>query len=257
MNSSSISGNSTIYNSVTQRLRKERGQNLDAFINTFMQSIEQSSNTDVGEDVIEMKDSKLSESKPQPPGRSLVFGDLFGMKSSMKSANITIASQQRWIHGPSQCLIYICKLYVNIPTSMRLKLPFFGFSVVHILNVSRIFVRFVLGMINCLTQPTVDLVLCKCIDRLLRIALFEPRLTLLVRTVEDQLFGAKQADASFTELLERQRQAKKRLAKISLTFASVADTLQSPTLNKHLMYCLFDMIVAELYPELGTTVAKD
>lgn len=108
-NSSNLAGNSTIYNSVTQKLRKERGQNLDAFICTFMQSIEQS--TDVGEDVIEMKESKPIDTKLKPPGQSSVFGDLFGMKSSHKQSNKeALAEQMHWIQGPSECLIFISEL---------------------------------------------------------------------------------------------------------------------------------------------------
>lgn len=124
-----------------------------------------------------------------------------------------------------------------------------------ILNVSRFIVRLVLGLIN-ISKSTVDLILCKLIDKLLRIAVYEPRLTLLVRTIDEQLFGVKKPEPSFTELLEQQRQARNRLSKISTNFASVADSLQSPTLNKQLMYCLFDMIVAELYPELDN-MAKE
>ena len=128
---------------------------------------------------------------------------------------------------------------------------------VHILNVSRFIVRLILGLIN-ISKSTVDALLCKGIDKLLRIALYEPRLTLLVRTVDAQLFGhEKKPEPSFTELLEQQRQARNRLSKISPNFASVADTLQSPTLNKQLMYCLFDMIVAEIYPELDNIAAKE
>lgn len=127
---------------------------------------------------------------------------------------------------------------------------------VNILNVSRFVIRLVLGLIN-ISKSTVDLLLCKGIDKLLRIALYEPRLTLLVTTVDEQLFGAnKKPEPSFTELLEQQRQARNRLSKISTNFASVADTLQSPALNKQLMYCLLDIIIAELYPELDN-IAKD
>lgn len=68
--------------------------------------------------------------------------------------------------------------------------------------------------------------------------------------ITDQLFGPKQADPSITELLERQRQAKLRLDKVRKGLGNVADVLQSPALNKHLMYCLFDIIVLEIYPEL-------
>lgn len=255
-NSSSLAGNTTIYSSVTQKLRKERGQNLDAFICTFMQSIEQS--TDVGEDVIEMKEIKPGEMKIHPPGQSLVFGDLFGMKSSFKQPNKeALAEQMRWIQGPSECLIFICEFLlfniVNLSISSKSHnqiICFCSISVVNILDLSRFFVRFVLGLIH-ISKSTVDLILCKAIDKLLRIALYEPRLTLLVTTVDEQLFGDnKKPEPSFTELLEQQRQARNRLTKISPKFANVADTLQSPTLNKQLMYCLFDMIIAEIYPEL-------
>lgn len=81
-----------------------------------MQSIEQS--TDVGEDVIEMKEIKSNDSKHRPPGQSLVFGDLFGMKSSFKHPNKeALVEQMRWIQGPSECLIFICKrfeIYISI-----------------------------------------------------------------------------------------------------------------------------------------------
>lgn len=120
------------------------------------------------------------------------------------------------------------------------------------MDVSRLIIRLILGLIN-ISKSTVDILLCKFINKLLRIALYEPRLTLLVRTVDAQLFGQeKKPEPSFTELLEQQRQARNRLSKISPKFASVVDTLQSPTLNKQLMYCLFDMIVAEIYPELAS-----
>lgn len=92
---------------MTQKLRKERGQNLDAFICTFMQSIEQS--TDVGEDVIEMKEPKIFNTK-HPPGHSSIFGDLFGMKTMNKKINPSrFVEQRRWIRGPCQCLVYICE----------------------------------------------------------------------------------------------------------------------------------------------------
>lgn len=94
---------SNIYSSVTQKLRKERGQNLENFVTNFMQSIEP--NADVGEDVILMNDTK---SVPKPPGRNFVFGDLFELKYHPKYFNQTV--QVHGVRGPSQCLIYIRKL---------------------------------------------------------------------------------------------------------------------------------------------------
>lgn len=125
-----------------------------------------------------------------------------------------------------------------------------------ILDVPIIFVRLVLGLIN-ISQSAVDFVLCKGIDKLIAMALYEPRLTAVIKTVEEQLFGAKEIDPSSTELLERQRQAKKRLANISNKLAKVADTVQSAALNKHLAYCLFDSLVDELFPELENVMSKE
>lgn len=127
---------------------------------------------------------------------------------------------------------------------------------VNILDISKIIVRIILGLI-AISRSTVDALVCKGIDKLLRIALYEPRLTLLVSTVEDQLFDEKKPDPSSTDLLEQQRIAKQCLEKISVKFGCVADTIQSPALNKQLMYCLFDIIVAELYPELNTSISKE
>lgn len=97
-------GQHTIYNSVTQKLRKERGQNLESFIVGFMQSIEPTT-TDVGEDVIMMAVPKKVTKKPSPPGRNLVFGDLFELKRSAKYINSSVS--QHDVKGPSQCLVYI------------------------------------------------------------------------------------------------------------------------------------------------------
>lgn len=104
---------------MTQKLRKERGQNLDAFICTFMQSIEQS--TDVGEDVIEMKEPKMHNTK-HPPGHNPIFGDLFDTKTIRKKINPSrFAEQRRWIRGPCHCLVYICECDVELKlTKLRI-----------------------------------------------------------------------------------------------------------------------------------------
>lgn len=96
-----------IYSSVTQKLRKERGQNLENFVTNFMQSIEPNV-ADVAEDVILMNEKKTATKKPLPPGRNFVFGDLFELKYHPKYLNQVV--QVHNVRGPSQCLIYIRKL---------------------------------------------------------------------------------------------------------------------------------------------------
>lgn len=94
---------------MTQKLRKERGQNLDTFIGTFMQSIEQNSITDIGEDVIMIRDVHHAEMlRKEPPGQNVVFGDLFELKTITNNAKLPFVLTKPSVYGPTQCLIYIC-----------------------------------------------------------------------------------------------------------------------------------------------------
>lgn len=106
-----------IYSSVTQKLRKERGQNLENFVASFMQSIEP--NTDIGEDVI-LLHSKNVTKKPQPPGRNFVFGDLFELKYAAKYLNQSL--HVHGVRGPSQCLIYIRKCVISSKMNFEMKI---------------------------------------------------------------------------------------------------------------------------------------
>lgn len=101
-----------------------------------------------------------------------------------------------------------------------------------------------------------DTLLIDGINKLIVMALYQPRLTLLIRTVEDQLFGEKEDAPTAKDLQERRSLAKARLMGISNKLTCVADSLQCATLNKHLAYCLLDIILAELYPELNSFSSK-
>lgn len=78
-----------------------------------MQSIEQSSTTDIGEDVILIKDINTDNMMPEPPGQNLVFGDLFELKTSPNHCNLPFILSKPAVYGPTQCLIYICKHLVK------------------------------------------------------------------------------------------------------------------------------------------------
>lgn len=116
--------------------------------------------------------------------------------------------------------------------------------------------KLITGLVH-ISRTTVDFILCKTIEKLIRFDVYESRLTILIQTIEEHLFGQSKQSAtpSAVELLERQRQARARLEKMSKNLGRIADVIQSPALNKHLMYCLFDIIVAEMYPELDSTIS--
>lgn len=214
--------NNTIYSSVTQKLRKEKGQSLDAFMTTFMHSIEQS--PDIGEDVIEVKST--TKKKYKKPGESVVFGELFDQKAGSKNTHTTTLLSHS-VRGPSQCLVYI---------------------LVKILNAPILLVRLALAFC-CVSRKTVDKLIHTAIARLLRVGLKESRLAALINLLREIIFLKKLPEPTPAELLRRQQEARKRLEDLRAGLGNVANVLQSPVLNKHLMYCLFDIILGEMYPE--------
>ncbi|XP_055706520.1 sorting nexin-14-like [Phlebotomus papatasi] len=218
--------NPTIYSSVTQKLRKERGQNLDNFMVSFMQSIEQT--TDVGEEVIEMREES-ERRKPNPPGRNLVFGDLFEVHKNAHLLHNSSLALPYTIKGPSQCLVYILTRILVVPS---------------------VIVKFALALIR-LSRTTVDSVICRGLAKLVEVGLHEPRLAFLLTLLEEQIFGStRHPEPGGSELKQRQELARRRIVMVSRQLGNVLDTLQSPALNKHLIYCLFDIIVAEMFPEM-------
>ncbi|XP_035785523.1 sorting nexin-14-like [Anopheles albimanus] len=211
-----------IYNSVTQKLRKEKGQSLDVFMATFMHSIEQS--PDIGEDVAMEKEPVKKRTKK--PGQSMVFGDLFELKKASKNTHTTTLLSHS-VRGPSQCFVYI---------------------LVKVLNAPFIIVRLALAFC-CVSRKTVDTLLNSLTARLIRAGLKQSRLAFLITLLREHVFLRKLSEPTPATLLKRQQEARKRLEELRTGLGNLADVLQSPALNKHLMYCLFDILLAEMYPE--------
>ncbi|XP_052860085.1 sorting nexin-14-like [Anopheles cruzii] len=211
-----------IYSSVTQKLRKEKGQSLDVFMTTFMHSIEQS--PDIGEDVAMEKTSAKKWTKV--PGQSVVFGDLFELKKASKNTHTTTLLSHS-VRGPSQCFVYI---------------------LVKVLNAPFIIVRLALAFC-CVSRKTVDTLINSLTAKLIRAGLKQTRLAFLINLLREYVFLRKQPEPTPATLLKRQQEARKRLEDLRGGLGNVTDVLQSPVLNKHLMYCLFDILLAEMYPE--------
>lgn len=128
----------------------------------------------------------------------------------------------------------------------------YSFAASEILRFPSVLIKFMISLVN-VSKQTVDSVICTLLQKLIDAGLYEPRLAVLINLLKDQLFGAaenKPAEPTSSELLERQRLAKQRLNAINAQLGPLADMLQSPPMNKHLIYSLFDIIVAEMYPEV-------
>lgn len=150
------------FSSVTSKLRKEKGQSLDAFMTTFMQSVEQ--NPDMGQDVMYMdtEDSKIQ--RPSPPDNNSVFGNLFELKRASLNASTAKIIASNNVKGPSQALIYI---------------------LVKMLNAPQIVVRFVLSLCS-ISIKTMDVLICTAIFKLIKFGLKERRLAFLIRLLEGE-----------------------------------------------------------------------
>lgn len=204
-------------------MRREKEQNLDVFMSVLIQSVEQS--LDVGEDVIEMHEPH--DVKPSPPGYNVTFGNLFDLNSS--SSHPTASTHSNYsIRGPSQCLIYI---------------------LVRIIRAPLVIIRFALAFI-CISEKTVDSTICTLIKKLLQLGLYEPRLARLIELLHDVLFVNRPPEPTAQELLARQQTARASITALRGELGQLFDSLQSPALNKHLMYCLLDIILADIFPEL-------
>lgn len=111
-------------------------------------------------------------------------------------------------------------------------------------------IKLMISLVN-ISKPTVDSIICSLLQKLLNLGLYEPRLAVLINLLKDQLFGGdKEAEPTPSDLLGRQRLARQRLVALNGHMGGVADMLQSPPMNKHLIYSLFDIIVDEMYPDL-------
>lgn len=119
---------------------------------------------------------------------------------------------------------------------------------VKILNAPFLIVRLALAFC-CVSRRTVDTLIHTGIARLLRAGLKESRLATLIELLREVIFVRKLPEPTPAELLKRQQDARRRLEELRMGLGNVADVLQSPELNKHLMYCLFDILLGEMYPE--------
>lgn len=66
---------------------------------------------------------------------------------------------------------------------LRFKNKFSNFTVVRILKIWMIPIRLLLAFIN-ISKKLVDSVICKVIDHLIDVGLYEPRLTMLINSLE-------------------------------------------------------------------------
>ncbi|RZF42736.1 hypothetical protein LSTR_LSTR014760 [Laodelphax striatellus] len=207
-------------------LRKERGQNLDPFINTFFTSTETRSKSNK----IEWKDmsEELSPRKQRNITGSIFMNNL-GLGEEMLSFRQPAPKGTALpLNCPSDCLVYLAVTAFSLPRQM-LQL---------ILALKSVFGKIL------------DALIASYVNHKIRILLIPQRSAYLIRLLKSAVFESRpQLDRLHLAVtVEKMIGDCGRLSK-PIYFA-VYSALQNPIQNKQLFYTLMDVCVQELFPEM-------
>lgn len=250
---STLNANSTdltnIYQSVTHKLRKEKGQHLESFLRNLLvssdieryQALKQGTTREV-EEAQEVNEESTEEHVMRRQRRSrnihaTVFGNNFDVQPALLKS---YGEQQSCVVGFTQCLMYL---------------------LIKVLQVRGLIVAIVgtiLGMSKSLVDDAFNRILNSTLCRLLS----ERRLAHLIRLGHGLLFNKKSSPRPEPETVRSQarRQLLSRIPPVVTTIAGTGlsnalctafDIIQNPQLNKQLVYNLLDLCVMELFPELA------
>ncbi|XP_047026536.1 uncharacterized protein LOC124634907 [Helicoverpa zea] len=238
-----------IYQSVAHRLRKEKGQHLESFLRNLLvssdieryQALKQGTTRDVEEAQEMSEDIAEPHAARQPRTRNIlasVFHNNFDVEPSVLMGE---GGYQDSVVGFSQCAMYLLLKVIRIRSLFA--------------NVA--------GTIISVTKQLLDSAFNCVLNRTLVNLLSERRLAHLIRLGHGLLFG-RRASTPRTDPIALRTQARKQLlstvppyvslvasARLPAALATAFDIIQTPQLNKQLVYNLLDLCVMELFPELG------
>ena len=220
-------GSSSYYSSMTVKLRKERGQDLDPFMQAFFDSIEQ--DADLGEDIASTQtedERNRLRMKLNNHGNVELYKNLFNIPQKTRENQFMVIPL--------------------IKSSVDSAIYFFA----SILNVNKVILRIVNGVLKML--PEADHIINQLIRKFVRKTLDEATLAKLINELEEKVFDPNPTvQPSASELTTRRLLAESRLESLNRNSVKILSFLQNPVLNKHLVYCLIDVIAVELFPEFN------
>lgn len=203
-------------------LRRERGQDLDNFMQTFFHSIEQEA--DIGEDisaVMQARNNQRSNSKHK----------------------YALETYQNLFNIPAPNHMQESSSFVKTPTQSIL------YCLAKIIKIHPLLLRIVTGITQLL--PDSDSLVLMAIRKFVNRSISQEAIARLIKYLQTQLFDTTKV-RRYTQLenLERKNLAFERLEKIKSGLSHNLKLLQNPILNKHLIYSLLDIIITEAFPEL-------
>lgn len=217
-------GNISYYNSVAVKLRKERGQDLDSFMQNFFHSIEQEA--DIGEDVASTQAQEEARHRQKKKQNHELYANLFNFSEKSRVNQFTITP--------------------HVTTTVDSAIYFLA----SILNIHKVLLRILDKFIRFL--PDADNIICAMIRKLLEKVIDEYVLAKLINELEEKVFDPSPSiPLNNEELTMRRELAATQIESVNKNLRRILSFLQNPVLNKHLVYCLIDVIAIEIFPELN------
>ncbi|KAK5642032.1 hypothetical protein RI129_008199 [Pyrocoelia pectoralis] len=229
-----------IYQSVAFKLRKEKGQHLDLFVNNFLGSTGKLKQNKI--ELAEMGDELQIIVPDAPPTPATFKNDTFKDNFGMKYKKVENSSSSSFNpNGFTESLFYLLRHIFKIRKSI-LKL---------------------FAAICSVGQEAVEKISEFYIERKLRTSLSQSNLRDLVVLLEAAIFEPS-IQASEEDLKKRRIRAVKELESIvpyfvqkllgdnfTNGFVILLEILQNPLYNKQLVYNLLDIVVSEMYPHIN------
>ncbi|XP_048487729.1 sorting nexin-14 [Plutella xylostella] len=255
---SSMAANNTdltnIYQSVTHKLRKEKGQHLEGFLKSYLLSADMERfqtlkpGTTHIEEAIEVDEDPyicpaptLAHPSRQSGTRDLhsgCFENNFGVEPV-----VCQTYGEKMIEGPTQCCLYLLLKIIK----------------------ARTVITGLIGSILSLARGLTDAACTRALDAALRGLLGERTLAHLIRLGHGLIFGNKSSVPRLCPLEQRERARQQLMRSIPSSLTTVMgpglpaavhtafEIIQRPQLNKQLVYNLLDLCLIELFPELNTS----
>ncbi|KAJ0178510.1 hypothetical protein K1T71_006333 [Dendrolimus kikuchii] len=239
-----------IYQSVTHKLRKEKGQHLESFMRNLLvssdmeryQALKHGTAREVEEaqEVSEDIEVELLQVKRQKRARN-IHNSTFGNNFDVEPNGFELStSYQDIIVGFTQCFMYLLIKVFNV----------------------RSFLSGVVGNVLGMCRVIIDDAFNRYLNRTLGNVLCERRLAHLIRLGHNLLFGKNANHSRVDPYLHRELARTHLQASIpspatllagpgvQIALHKAFEIVQRPQLNKQLVYNLLDLCVSELFPEL-------
>ncbi|GAA6231673.1 sorting nexin-14-like isoform X1 [Lates japonicus] len=235
-----------IFKSVPGKLIKERGQNLEPFIQSFFNSCESP----------KPKPSRpeLTILSPTAENNKKLFNNLFRNNANLSESlerkhNLNYFMELVTVHGMYDYMMYVGRVVFHMPDWLH-----------HILAAGRI-----------LFKNTFEAYMDQYMQSKLEQILQEHRMVSLITQLRDAVFCENSEERTTEDKQMRAKQTFEEMMKYLPDFVGkcigeeakyegirlLFDGFQQPLLNKQMTYVLLDIAVQELFPELSKQGAKE